>query len=151
MKTYKHIEHSELLSIERTFDPKFKNLKWMDIPFEKLYVTQSQWDTFNINHVMDILDNFHPAVLRASSVALINGKYYLWEGQHSATAAYLKGMDKIHCGVYTCEDMSFKDIPSVEKFDQGQIADLIYMFMEETGARTIDDVLELIKVPDYEA
>jgi len=146
---HKHITQPDLSSIERTVDTKFKNLKWMDIPFEDLYVTQSQWDTFDIEHVKDILVDFHPAVLRASSVALIDGKYYLWEGQHSATAAYLKGLDKIHCGVYECETMYFKDTPSVEKFGQSQIADLVYMFMEDTGAKTIDDVLAIIKVPDY--
>lgn len=146
----KHIDHSEILSFERKYDVKFDNLQWMDIPYEDLHVTQNQWDTFNIEHVFDILQDFHPALLRASSVAYINGKYYLWEGQHSATAAYLKGIDKIHCGVYTCEDMSFKDIPSVEQFGQGQIADLIKMFMEETGATTIEDVILHINLPNID-
>lgn len=149
MTTKKHILHEELDMIERGYDERFNNLTWMDIPFEDLYVTQSQWDTFDIDHVIDILRNFHPAVLRASSVAYIDGKYILWEGQHSATASYLKGMDKIHCGVYTCDTMDFKDVPSVEKFGQSQLADLIKMFMEDTGAETISDVLNLIKTPDY--
>lgn len=146
----KHIDHSEILSFERTYDIRFDKLQWLDIPYDELYVTQNQWDTFNVQHVSDILENFHPALLRASSVAKINGKYYLWEGQHSATAAYISGMDKIHCGVYTCDNMYFKDIPSVEQFAPGQIADLIKMFMDDTGANTVDEVLKFIGNSDYE-
>lgn len=149
MSTKTHISHTDISNFKRIQDDRYNNLTWKDIPFEELYVTDSQWNSFDIEHVKDILDHFHPALLRASSVALIDGKYILWEGQHSATVAYLAGMDKIHCGVYKCDDMQFKDIPSVEKFSQPQLADLIYMFMNETGAQTVSQVYEYIKTPDY--
>jgi hypothetical protein len=149
MSIKKHNSHASISKFKRIQDDRYDNLTWEDIPFEELYVTDSQWNSFDIAHVKDILDHFHPALLRASSVALIDGKYVLWEGQHSATVAYLAGMDKIHCGVYKCDDMKFKDISSIEKFSQPQLAELIYMFMEDTGIQTIDEVIKYIKIPDY--
>jgi len=150
MDTKLQIDRPELSSFERVWDERWLKFSWQDIPFNKLWVTESQWETFDINHVMEICENFHPAIMRACSVADINGKFYLWEGQHTATAAYIFGLDRIHCGVYRCEDMKFKDIPSIEKFTDSQISSLLEMFMKSTGAKTLEDVKKLIKVPDYD-
>lgn len=143
-------DRPELQAFERSWDERWLKFNWQDIPFDKLLVTESQWETFDINHVIEILNNFHPAIMRACSVAEIDGKFYLWEGQHTATAAYILGLDRIHCGVYKCEDMQFKNISCVEKFTSSQMADLIKRFMDDTGAKTMEDVIELIKVPDYD-
>ena len=150
MSTKLQKDRPELSAFERTWDERWLKFQWLDIPFDKLLVTESQWETFDINHVIDILNNFLPAIMRACSVADIDGKFYLWEGQHTATAAYIMGLDRIHCGVFKCEDMRFKDVACVEKFTNNQIADLISMFMEETGATSMEEVKQLIKVPDYD-
>jgi len=127
-------------NITRTPDSRLENLSLAYVPVEMLLVTQSQLESFDKQHLLDIAENFHPALMRASSVALINGSYILWEGQHTAGAAWICGMDTIPCMVYKCDDLAFKNIASIEKFDNNQFAHLIDMFMEDTGCNTLDEV-----------
>lgn len=122
------------------------------IPFESLVVTGHQMETFDIHHVMEICENWHPALARACSVAHVGEHFILWEGQHSALAYYITGFDKVPCMIYESDNLDFKNLPSIEKFDRYQLANLIKQFMEETGAETVEDVRNLIRPPDnYQA
>lgn len=147
-KLHSHSESLKKYNLARSFDNRINNLSLEWIPFEDLLVTQNQLDTFDPNHVADICKEYHPAIVRASSVAHIGDKYILWEGQHSATVNWLAGLNNIPCIVYKCDNLDFKQVPSIEKFDSGQMADLITMFVEDSGAKTLDDVLHLIKQYD---
>lgn len=146
---YHHIKQLEANpELQKDIDPRVQNISLEFIPFEDLYVTRSQVEKFEADHVLDIMEEYHPAIMRPSSIARIDGVNILWEGQHSATVNYLKGFNKVPCVVYTCDDLSFKNTPSVEKFDAHQMAMVIEMFMEDTGAETLEDVLKLVKPID---
>lgn len=93
---------------------------------------------------MDIMSEFHPALVRASSVVLIDNQYYMWDGQHSATACWLRGMDQVPCMVYKCDDMAFKQMASVEKFDMKQMVSVIEQLIYAHTVDTIDELHSLI-------
>ena len=124
------------------------NLSMAWIPFKSLVVTEHQMETFDLNHVIQICENWHPAIARSCSVANVGGNLILWEGQHTALAYFIKGFDDIPCMVYTTDNLDFKNIPSVEKFDRYQLSSLIEHFMEETGCETLEDVVKHIREPD---
>lgn len=139
-----YIKNIEKYNIKRSFDNRLQNLYIDYINFEDLLLTESQVNTFDINHLNEILENFHPALIRAPSVALIEDQYVLWEGQHSAGALWINGIDEIPCIVYECDDLSFKDIPTIEKFDKKQLVHLIDMFARETGCNTIEEIKDML-------
>lgn len=145
---FNHHDSLEQFNFSREFDSRIHNLSLEWIPFDKLYVTQSQVDTFDPGHVREILAEYHPAIVRPSSVALVGERYILWEGQHSATVNWLKGMDAVPCIVYKSDDMSFKQVPSIEKFDRGQLADMIHDMSQALGLTYISEVVDYIKQPD---
>lgn len=141
---HKHIDTLNEFGLTRTSDPRLKNLTLQYVPFDELYVDQYQTDTFSIDHLNDIMSEFDPALLRASSVALINNQYYLWDGQHSATAFWLRGMDMIPCMVYKCDDMSFKQSASVEKFDTVQLVSLVKQLIQENNIESMEDMTKFL-------
>lgn len=141
----KHSTAIEKFNLVRTPDQRIKNLSLKYIPFEDLYVDQSQIDSFSVDHLEDILQNFHPALLRASSVVFINEKYYLWDGQHSATAGWLKGMDLIPCIVYETDNLEFKRISSVEKFEGRQIIEMFEQIVEENNIESMEELFFLFQ------
>lgn len=145
---YNHSEIIEQYNFTRERDSRIQNLSLEWVPFDKLFVTRSQVDSFDPDHVREILSEYHPAIVRSSSVALIGDVYVLWEGQHSATVNWLKGMDKIPCMVYKTNDLSFKNVPSIEKFDSGQLADLMVDLVNKNNLTSIEELLSLIKIPD---
>jgi hypothetical protein len=143
MALYKFSETTTGLTRKR--NPLIDNLSIQYISFDKLLVTDSQKSCFDIDHLREIVENFHPALLKSPSVALVNGDFILWEGQHSAFAAWLNGMDKIPCLVFETTDLSFKDIPSIEKFDHNQFGHLLDMFMEDTQIDTIEQLKQSLR------
>ena len=54
-------------------------------------------------------------------------------------------MDKIPCLVFETTDLSFKDIPSIEKFDHNQFGHLLDMFMEDTQIDTIEQLKQSLR------
>ena len=129
----------------RMKDPLLDNLEFCMVPFTDLYLPEDQVTSFSKQHLIDILVHFHPALVRASSVALIDDVCVLWEGQHTAAACWLMGMDSIPCMVFRCDSLDFKQVPSVEKFDRMQLAQLLESFMADTGATTVEQVIQLLK------
>lgn len=142
----KHSKIIEKFNLTRRHDERLKKLSIKYIPFDELYVDQSQIDSFNEFHLEEILENFHPALLRASSVVLIDGKYYLWDGQHSATACWLNGMDEIPCIVYETDNLDFKRISSVEKFDGRQIVEMFEQVIEENQIDSMNRLYDLFQM-----
>ena len=145
---YNHQKSIQQYDFQRSSDSRIENLSLQWIDFSELMVTQNQIDTFDPDHVRDILSEYHPALVRASSVAFVKNHYILWEGQHTATANWLSGMDKVPCIVYETDNLEFKQIPSVEKFDTSQLAMLIDMLAADTGATTIDEIRNFINPQD---
>lgn len=131
--------------ITRIHNAELDNLTLAVIPIDKIKITQSQKQSFSIEHLQDILKEFHPAIARAPSVAFINDEYILWDGQHTALAFYLNGMDNIPCLVYKTNDLSFIGTTCVEKFDRNQLVHLIYDFMLDNNCNTINDVDMLLE------
>lgn len=142
------VKHIDTINVERSYNSAIDNLSLEWIPFGDLWVTPHQVKTFDINHVNEILEHYHPALLRTSSVARIGDKNILWDGQHSATANWISGMDSIPCLVYVCDDMDFKRVPSIEKFDTEQIAMLMMDLIENNKLTSIEELSSLIKVSD---
>lgn len=135
-------------SFSREYDERIENLSLEYIPVEELYITQSQQNTFSVSHVLDIANEYHPAIVRTSSIARINGKNILWEGHHSAIVNWIKGFNSVPCIVYECDNMDFKQVPSIEKFDASQLAMLLEMFIAETGVTSLDEIKQHIKEQD---
>lgn len=131
--------------ITRIHNVELDNLTLAVIPIDKIKITQSQKQSFSIEHLQDILKEFHPAIARAPSVAFINDEYILWDGQHTALAFYLNGMDNIPCLVYKTNNLSFIGTTCVEKFDRNQLVHLIYDFMLDNNCNTINDVDMLLE------
>lgn len=141
----KHIDIIKKFNFKREPDNRLNDLSLQYIPFDKLYVDQSQIDSFSVDHLKEILSEFHPALLRASSVVLIDGKYYLWDGQHSATAAWIKGLELIPCMVFKSQSLEFKRISSVEKFDGRQLIEMFEQIIIENNIETLDDLSNLFQ------
>jgi ParB-like chromosome segregation protein Spo0J len=141
---HKHIDTLNKFNLARTVDPRLSNLTLQYIPFDELCVDQYQMDTFSLEHLADIMSEFHPALVRASSVVLIDNQYYMWDGQHSATACWLNGMDQVPCMLYKCDDMAFKQVASVEKFDMKQMVAVIEQLISIHNVDTIDGLYSLI-------
>lgn len=115
-----------LKNFDFPYDPDPRLAKWHMgfVDFNDLHLTEQQVKTFSPSHVLDIINNFHPALLRPTCVIYIDGKLVCWDGQHSAAVALLKGMDQCPCVIFETEDWEFKQVPTIEKFDRQQILDL---------------------------
>lgn len=143
MKIVKHID--TVKHLPRSTNPIIENLSLEWVAFEDLWVTPDQVATFDIGHLNEILENYHPALLRSSSVVIIDGHRVLWDGQHTATANWIMGMDKVPCLVTVTDTLDFKNIPSIEKFDSIQIAKLMMDLMEQNNISSIADLQNYIK------
>jgi hypothetical protein len=142
------VKHIDTINVERKINLAIEQLSLEWIPFDNLWVTPHQVKTFDIAHVNEILENYHPALLRSSSVARIGDKNILWDGQHSATANWISGMDSVPCLVYKCDNMDFKSVPSIEKFDTAQLAELMLSLITEHSLTSIQQLASFIKIPD---
>jgi hypothetical protein len=142
-------EFTSFLKNQENFDFEKKEIdlaKWniMMIPFDMLYISERQKKSFSVEHVVDILSEFHPALHRPSSVIKYNGKYIIWDGHHSAAVARLVGMSGCPAVVYECDTISdFNDIldtATVEKIDYTQIMNIL-----ETDPVLTEKILQRIK------
>lgn len=117
------------IQLEPTIDIRLDKLKMGSVPFDRLMISEKQKQRFDIEHVKDILENFHPALLRPVHVIEYNGNYIVWDGQHSAAVAYLSGMTGCPSMVYTCDtEDEYNEIMStdtIETLDMAQIFDMI--------------------------
>ena len=128
-KLYDYLENQKNYELPAPDDKRMDKLAVEFVPFHKLKITQKQKDSFKPHHVTDIIENFHPALLRPSGVAKYNGDYILWDGHHSATASLCMGMQGVICMVYNCDSIDeINDIltyDTIESFDTNQLLDMI--------------------------
>lgn len=128
-KLYDYLENQKNFELPAPDDERMKRLSVEFVPFDKLKITQKQKDSFKPHHVVDIVENFHPALLRPSGVAKFNGDYILWDGHHSATVSLCMGMQGVICMVYHCDSIDeINDIltyDTIESFDTNQLLDMI--------------------------
>lgn len=101
------------------------------VEFSDILITEKQLKRFDASHVMDIYNNFHPALLRPSSMVAIDGKIYCWDGMHSAVVGLLKGFQKCPCIVYETDSWDFLETPTEEKLDEDQLLSLYASLPEE--------------------
>jgi len=101
------------------------------VDFSKILITEKQLKRFDPSHVMDIYNNFHPALLRPSSIVDINGQLFCWDGLHSAVVALLKGFDECPSVVFQTDSWDFLKIPTEEKFDEDQLISLYASLPDE--------------------
>lgn len=110
-------------------DDRTTRLSFDFIPFTNLKITQKQLDSFKPSHLVEILKNFHPALLRPSSVIKYKNEFIIWDGHHSATIALCIGLDAAPCMVYECysidEINEILDSETVENVDIEQILNMI--------------------------
>jgi len=117
---------SHILKIKKIYNNDLcKNLSYQTVPFADLYILDDQLDRLDLEHIKDINKNFHPGLIRSVSVAYINEKFIVWEGQHTAIVCYMNGIDPIPCIVYACEDLDFTGIDTIEKIDDKQLKNLM--------------------------
>jgi len=128
-KLYDYVENQKQYNLPAPDDDRMNKLKVEFVPFHQLKITQKQKDSFSPEHVIDIVENFHPALLRPSGVAKYNGDYILWDGHHSATVSLCMGMQGAICMVYECDTIDeINDIltyDTIESFDKNQLLDMI--------------------------
>jgi hypothetical protein len=128
-KLYDYLENQKQYNLPAPDDDRMNKLKVEFVPFHQLKITQKQKDSFSPEHVIDIVENFHPALLRPSGVAKYNGDYILWDGHHSATVSLCMGMQGAICMVYECDTIDeINDIltyDTIESFDKNQLLDMI--------------------------
>jgi len=117
---------SEILEVKKKINNDLcKNLSYQSLPFSDLYILDNQLDRLDLEHIQDINKHFHPGLIRSVSVAYINEKYIVWEGQHTAIVCYMNGIDPIPCIIYTCEDLEFTKLDTIEKLDTKQLQHII--------------------------
>ena len=128
-KLYDYLENQKQYNLPAPDDERMDKLKVEFVPFHQLKITQKQKDSFSPDHVIDIVENFHPALLRPSGVAKYKDEYVLWDGHHSATVSLCMGMQGVICMVYECDTIDeINDIltyDTIEKFDTNQLLDLL--------------------------
>lgn len=120
----KFLDNLKQFDFEYDPDPRLAKWHMAFVDFNDIYLTEQQVKTFSAAHVKEIIDNFHPALLRPTCVVVIDGKIICWDGQHSAAVALLKGLDQCPCLIFETDDWEFKNVPTIEKLDPQQIIDL---------------------------
>lgn len=125
----KYLENQKQYDFPMVEDKRLSRLHFEMVPFHLLKITQKQKASFSISHFMDILKNFHPALLRPSGVIRYKHHYILWDGHHSATLALCTGMEQVPCVVYECDTIDeineILEISTIENLDLEQILDMI--------------------------
>lgn len=128
-KLYSYLENQKRYDLPMRDDSRIDKLSFEMVPFHLLKITEKQRNSFSPAHAKDIIENFHPALLRPSGVAKYNGDYILWDGHHSATVSMCLGFDVVACIVYECDSIDeINDIlkyDTIEKFDTNQLLDMI--------------------------
>ena len=128
-KLYDYLENQKQYELPAPDDERMKKLTVELVPFHLLKITQKQKDSFKPHHAVDIIENFHPALLRPSGVAKYKGDYILWDGHHSATVSLCYGLPGVYCMVYHCDTIDeINDIlkyDTIESFDTNQLLDMI--------------------------
>ena len=128
-KLYDYLENQKNYTLPAPDDGRMKKLTVELVPFHLLKITQKQKDSFKPHHAIDIIENFHPALLRPSGVAKYDGNYVLWDGHHSATVSLCMGLQGAYCMVYHCDNIEeINDIlkyDTIESFDTNQLLDMI--------------------------
>ena len=105
LELYSYLQNQKQYDFPLLEDNRLSRLDFEFVPFHLLKITKKQKESFSIQHLMDILQNFHPALLRPSGVVKYNNEYILWDGHHSATLALCVGMDAVPCVVYECNSV----------------------------------------------
>lgn len=125
----KYVENQKQYDFPVINENRLSKLSFEMVPFHLLKITQKQKESFSISHFMDILKNFHPALLRPSGVIRYKDDYILWDGHHSATLALCTGMDQVPCVIYKCNNVKeineILQINTIENLDLEQIIDMI--------------------------
>ena len=128
-KLYDYLENQKNYTLPAPDDERMEKLTVELVPFHLLKITQKQKDSFKPHHAIDIIENFHPALLRPSGVAKYDGNYVLWDGHHSATVSLCMGLQGAYCMVYHCDTIEeINDIlkyDTIESFDTNQLLDMI--------------------------
>lgn len=128
-KLFSYLENQKRYDLPATEDSRLSKLSFELVPFHILKITQKQRDSFSYDHAIDILKNFHPALLRPSGVVKYRENYILWDGHHSATIALCVGMDAVPCVVYECDTIEEINLilekTTIENIDLDQVIDMI--------------------------
>lgn len=138
---------AEAIQAQYKENPLVDKFRIQMVPFHLLKVTEYQAKKFSWNHVKNINDEYHPALTRCSSVAYYKGEYICWEGQHTATVNWLNGMKSVPCVVQEVEDLEFKNIPTISKFDRKELLALFNYLIEDIGATSIQDIIDHCSQP----
>ena len=127
----KFVDNLKLHNLPYEVDPRLPQWHLAEVEFTDLWITEKQAKRFDVNHVIDIYNNFHPALMRPASTVFIDGKVVCWDGHHSAVVALLKGFDKCPCIVYETDNWDFLSTQTVEKFDHLQLIALYQTLPED--------------------
>jgi len=107
------------------------------VDWDKLVITDNQKQSFDPEHALEIMSGYHPGVHRPVCVALFGGQYIVWDGHHSAVAAYKTGMKQAPCVVFRCDTLTdFQELLDADtfiKFDNSQLEIMFEEFISHHG------------------
>lgn len=138
MKTYSFLENLSQYDIEEeTHNLNLQHsLEYVD--WDKLVITIEQKNRFDPDHALEIMSGYHPGVHRPICVAHYNDEYIVWDGHHSAVAAYKTGMKQAPCVVFRCERLSdFQDLLDADTFIKFDNSQLEIMFAELIAGKEV--------------
>ena len=117
LKTESFLDNLSRYDIEEEYNELNLQYSLEYVDWDKLVITDKQRESFDPNHALEIMAGYHPGVHRPVCVAQYNDEYIVWDGHHSAVAAYKTGMKQAPCVVFKCERLSdFQDLLDADTF-----------------------------------
>ena len=138
LKTESFLDNLSRYDIEEEYNELNLQYSLEYIDWDKLVITDKQRESFEPEHALEIMASYHPGVHRPVCVAHYNDEYIVWDGHHSAVAAYKTGMSKAPCVVFKCERLSeFQDLLDVDTFIKFDNSQLEILFEELLASKEI--------------
>ena len=138
LKTESFLDNLSRYDIEEEYNELNLQYSLEYVDWDKLVITDKQRESFDPNHALEIMAGYHPGVHRPVCVAHYNDEYIVWDGHHSAVAAYKTGMKQAPCVVFRCERLSdFQDLLDADTFIKFDNSQLEIMFAELIAGKEV--------------
>ena len=138
LKTESFLDNLSRYDIEEEYNELNLQYSLEYVDWDKLVITDKQRESFDPNHALEIMSGYHPGVHRPICVARYNDEYIVWDGHHSAVAAYKTGMKQAPCVVFKCERLSdFQDLLDADTFIKFDNSQLEIMFAELIAGKEV--------------
>lgn len=138
LKTESFLDNLSRYDIEEEYNELNLQYSLEYVDWDKLVITDKQRESFDPNHALEIISGYHPGAHHPVCVAHYNNEYIVWDGHHSAVAAYKTGMKQAPCVVFKCERLSdFQDLLDADTFIKFDNSQLEIMFAELIASKEV--------------